>query len=136
MDRRVSFITLAVRDLQKSRAFYCDGLGWEPVLEDPAVLMFPVADKVVLSLWDVGAFTEEVGYEPVLGRAPITLAHNMPRPEGVDEVLDSARTAGATSVTTAVRRDWGGCSGYFADPDGYRWEVAYNPSPIGDSVLP
>jgi uncharacterized protein len=136
MDRRVSFITLAVADLQRSRAFYCDGLAWEPVLEAPSVLMFPVADKVVLSLWDVREFAEEVGYEPVLGAPPITLAHNMPSPEGVDEVLETARGAGATGVAAAVRRDWGGYSGYFADPDGYRWEVAYNPSPLGDSVLP
>ncbi|HSN12419.1 MAG TPA: VOC family protein [Propionibacteriaceae bacterium] len=135
MDRRLSFITLAVADVARSRAFYRDALGWEPILDGEEVLMFAVADKVVLSLWDVRGFTEEVGYEPVLGRAPITLAHNMPTPEGVDEVLETARRAGASEVRLAVRREWGGYSGYFADPDGYRWEVAHNPTPLGDYVL-
>ncbi|HET7723535.1 MAG TPA: VOC family protein [Propionibacteriaceae bacterium] len=135
MDRRVSFITLAVADLARSRAFYRDGLGWEPRLDGDEVLMFAVADKVVLSLWDVRGFADEVGYAPVLGQAPITLAHNMPTPDGVDEVLETARRAGATDVRTAVRRDWGGYSGYFADPDGYRWEVAHNPTPLGEYVL-
>jgi catechol 2,3-dioxygenase-like lactoylglutathione lyase family enzyme len=135
MDRRVSFITLAVADVERSRAFYRDGLGWEPILDSGDVLMFAVADKVVLSLWDVRAFADEVGYDPVLGRAPITLAHNMPTPAGVDEVLDAVRGAGAADVSPAVQRDWGGYSGYFADPDGYRWEVAHNPTPLGEYVL-
>lgn len=135
MDRRLSFITLAVADVARSRAFYRDALGWEPIVDGEEVLMFAVADKVVLSLWEVRGFAEEVGYEPVLGRAPITLAHNMPTPEGVDEVLETARRAGASEVRLAVRREWGGYSGYFADPDGYRWEVAHNPTPLGDYVL-
>ncbi len=60
----------------------------------------------------------------------------MPTREGVDEVLVTAGRAGASEVNDAIQRDWGGNSGYFADPDGYRREVAYNPSPIGDYVLP
>ncbi len=135
MDSRVSFVTLAVADLARTRAFYRDALAWEPVLDVDEVLMFPVADKVVLSLWEARAFAEEVGYEPAFGRPPITLAHNMPSPDGVDQVLETARAAGAADVTSAVRREWGGYSGYFADPDGYRWEVAYNPSPLGAYVL-
>ncbi len=137
MQPRVSFITLAVSDLAATRRFYVDGLGWEPVLEVPDdVLMFPVADKVVLSLWVEPAFEEEVG--PIrrgAGLAPITLAHNLATKHGVDEVLADARTAGAIEVADAVERDWGGYSGYFADPDGYRWEVAYNPGKIGQTVL-
>ncbi len=136
MENRISFITLAVADLARSRGFYRDSLGWQPMLDADDVLMFAVADKVVLSLWDARAFAEEVGYVPELGRAPITLAHNMPTRDGVDEVLATARSAGAPEVNAAVQRDWGGYSGYFSDPDGYRWEVAYNPSPIGDHVLP
>ena len=136
MENRISFITLAVADLARSRGFYRDSLGWQPMLDTDDVVMFAVADKVVLSLWDARAFAEEVGYVPELGRAPITLAHNMPTRDGVDEVLATARSAGAPEVNAAVQRDWGGYSGYFSDPDGYRWEVAYNPGPIGDYVLP
>jgi len=97
--------------------------------------MIPVGDKLVLSLWGKDDFAEELGYEPVLGQPPFTLAHNVATPEGVDEILAGVREIGA-GVFDAVQRDWGGYSGYFADPDGFRWEIAYNPGPVGDSVLP
>ena len=138
MDPRVSFITLAVADLAATRRFYVDGLGWTPDLEEAGeVLMFRVADKVVLSLWAESGFEAEVG--PVRrgsGIVPITLAHNLATREEVDAVLADARAAGATEVSDAVEREWGGYTGYFADPDGYRWEIAFNPGPIGQGVLP
>ncbi|WP_341360527.1 VOC family protein [Georgenia sp. M64] len=135
MDQRLSFVTLAVRDLDASRRFYVAGLGWTPELDVPGeVLMFRVAEKVVLSLWDVAAFTAEVGAAPADGVPPVTLAHNCPTEADVDAVLATARAAGATT-SGPQRRDWGGYSGYFTDPDGFRWEVAHNPGPIGRSVL-
>ena len=138
MDQRVSFITLAVTDLGASRRFYVEGLGWEPELDEPdEVLMFRVADKVVLSLWDERGFTAEIGHPPARGGVPpITLAHNLATARGVDTVLEQARVAGASEVGEAAEREWGGYTGYFADPDGFRWEVAYNPGEIGQSVLP
>ena len=138
MDQRVSFITLAVRDMGASRTFFVDGLGWEAALHVPGeVLMFKVADKVVLSLWDADAFEAEVGSPPTWGGVPpVTLAHNCATKDGVDRVLESARRAGATTVVEGQEREWGGYSGYFADPDGFRWEIAYNPGPIGQDVLP
>ena len=138
MDQRLSFVTLGVRDLDRSRAFYLDGLGWEAALDVPGeVLMIKVGPLVVLSLWDREAFEKEVGpvaHEP--GLTPVTLAHNVAERDQVDEVLDIARAAGADPVSEAFDRDWGGRSGYFADPDGFRWEVAWNPGPIGQEVLP
>ena len=138
MDQRLSFVTLGVRDLAASRAFYVDGLGWQPALDVPGeVLMIKVGPLVVLSLWDRAAFEEEVGpvaHEP--GLAPVTLAHNVVERGDVDTVLGTARAAGADPVSDAFDRDWGGRSGYFADPDGFRWEVAWNPGPIGQEVLP
>jgi len=153
MDQRVSFITLAVRDLMASRRFFVDGLGWEAALDvSGEVLMFKVADKVVLSLWDAQAFEAEIGSPPSFGGVPpVTLAHNCATKEGVDRVLETARRAGAETVGDAEEREWGGYSGYFADgtqvwkhgysgyftdPDGFRWEVAYNPGEIGQAVLP
>ena len=138
MDQRVSFITLAVADLGASRRFYVEGLGWEPEIDEPdEVLMFRVADKVVLSLWDERGFTAEIGHPPARGGVPpITLAHNPATARGVDTVLEQARVAGASDVGEAAEREWGGYTGYFADPDGFRWEVAYNPGEIGQSVLP
>jgi catechol 2,3-dioxygenase-like lactoylglutathione lyase family enzyme len=138
MDQRVSFITLAVSDLGASRRFYVEGLGWEPELHEVGeVLMFRVADKVVLSLWAETSFVAEVGHVPARGGVPpITLAHNVATTRGVDTVLEQARAAGAQHVGEATEREWGGYTGYFADPDGFRWEVAYNPGEIGQSVLP
>jgi len=137
MEQRVSFITLAVADLGATRRFYVDGLGWDPAMEAQGeVLMFEVADKVLLSLWAESGFEEEVG--PIRrgsGLVPITLAHNLADRDRVDAVLAEAREAGASEVSDAVDREWGGYTGYFADPDGFRWEVAWNPGPIGQSVL-
>lgn len=99
--------------------------------------MIAVGERLVLSLWDRAAFEAEVG--PVrsgAGFAPLTLAHNVASPEEVDAVLSEAAEAGATVRTPGSQREWGGYSGYFVDPDGFAWEVAFNPGPIGASVLP
>lgn len=138
MEQRLSFVTLAVRDVARARAFYVDGLGWTPDLDVRGeVLMLRVGRHVVLSLWDRKAFEAEVGAIATgAGVPPITLAHNVATREEVDEVLATARRAGADPVSPAVDRDWGGTSGYFGDPDGFRWEVAWNPGPIGKIVLP
>lgn len=138
MEQRISFVTLAVRDLDATRRFYVDGLGWAPELDVPGeVLMFRAGEHLVLSLWDAGHFEAEVG--PVArgdGVPPLTLAHNVPSREQVDEVLATARDAGADPVSDAAEREWGGYTGYFGDPDGFRWEIAYNPGEIGRLVLP
>ena len=137
MDARISFVTLVVRDLARSRDFYVAGLGWSAELDVPGeVLMIRTGEKLVLSLWQEDAAVAELG--PIgrgEGAPPFTLAHNVASPEDVDAVLASARAAGARITAEPVTRDWGGYSGYFADPDGFRWEVAYNPGPIGQSVL-
>ncbi|WP_105688690.1 VOC family protein [Microbacterium sp. MYb64] len=134
MEQRVSFITLAVADVARSRAFYVDGLGWQPIFEADEVLMLPVAERMILSLWSVEGFTAEIGAPPATGIAPLTLAHNVATDAEVDAVLAEAAALGAP-VTPAVRRDWGGYSGYFADPDGFRWEIAMNPDDTGAFVL-
>ena len=137
MEQRLSFVTLAVRDVARARSFYVDGLCWTPDLDIPGeVLMLRVGRHLMLSLWNRKAFEAEVGAVASDGVPPITLAHNVATREEVDDVLACARRAGASLVTAATDRDWGGYSGYFADPDGFRWEVAWNPQPIGMLVLP
>jgi catechol 2,3-dioxygenase-like lactoylglutathione lyase family enzyme len=137
MDQRVSFITLAVADLERTHAFYVDGLGWAPELFVPdEVLMIRVGDKLVLSLWAEAGFESEVG--PIRrgpGVVPLTLAHNVATEPEVDAVLELAASLGA-ETSGPERRDWGGYTGYFADPDGFRWEIAVNPGEIGQLVLP
>lgn len=138
MDQRISFVTLAVADLDATRRFYLDGLGWQAELDVPGeVIMIRAGEHLILSLWDQDEFEAEVG--PIgrgQGVAPLTIAHNVATPEEVDAVLATAREAGADPVSEGVQRDWGGYTGYFGDPDGFRWEIAYNPSPVGQIVLP
>ena len=140
MDQRISFVSFAVADLEASRRFYLDGLGWSSELEvEGDVVMVKVGEHLVLSLWDRDHFEAEVGpvgWRRDDGVAPFTIAHNVPTKADVDDVLATARTAGADPVHDAVEREWGGYTGYFGDPDGYRWEVAFNPGPIGQVVLP
>lgn len=137
MDPRLSFVTLAVPDLAAVRAFYVDGLGWPVTTEaEDEVVMIQVADKVVLSLWDRAHFEAEVGVAQTgPGVAPLTLAHNVATPHEVDAVLAAARAAGASRVVEGQQREWGGYTGYFADPAGFLWEVAHNPGPVGQVVL-
>jgi len=137
MDQRISFVTLAVRDLEATRRFYCAGLGWVPELDVPGeVVMIKAGEHLVLSLWDATHFEAEVGaIAGGSGVPPITLAHNVRSREEVDAVLLEAEAAGA-QVQRGEERAWGGYTGYFADPDGFRWEVAWNPGEIGRLVLP
>ena len=137
MDPRLSFVTLAVGDVAATRAFYVDGLGWPAAYADDHVVMIQVGEHLVLSLWSEAGFEDEVG--PVRrgpGLAPVTLSHNVPTRAEVDVALAEAGAAGATVVEAARERPWGGYSGYFADPDGFRWEVCWNPGEIGQVVLP
>ena len=130
MDASMSMVTLGVRDLAVARRFYVDGLGWAPAAEvEGDVVFIKVGAGLLLGLWSRDALSDEagglyVGDQP----APISLAHMVPDAESVTRVLDDAVAAGATLVAAATTREWGGVTGYFADPDGYRWEVAYNPS--------
>ncbi|MDX6360990.1 MAG: uncharacterized protein QOH37_4044 [Nocardioidaceae bacterium] len=137
MEPRLSFVTLPVRDLDAARAFYVAGLGWTPELDVPGeVVMIKVGEHLVLSLWDATAFEEEIG--PIVrgeGVPQVGLAHNVATREEVDAVLDEARALGA-EVRGPQEREWGGYTGYFADPDGVHWEIAWNPGEIGQVVLP
>ncbi len=136
MNQRLNFVTLVVDDVERSRRFYLEGLGWKAALEAPGeVVMLHVGEKLVLSLWAESAAKAEIGEVTRGGTLPFTLAHNVATPAEVDVVLATAAKAGAT-VHAAVQRDWGGYSGYFTDPDGFRWEVAFNPHPIGGITLP
>ncbi|WP_045732513.1 VOC family protein [Pseudarthrobacter chlorophenolicus] len=129
MQPRVDFISLGVRSVPASRAFYVDGLGWPVHREVPGEVVFIQANHgLVLSLWDAGQMRAEAGVDAP-GPVPcITLSHNVSGTDEVDRVLDEAKAAGATVTGEPVTQPWGGYTGYFSDPDGFRWEVAYNPT--------
>ena len=127
MQPRIDLLTIGVRDLDASRRFYLDGLGWSAALDAPPEVTFiQIGHGFLLSLWNMADMEREAG--PV-GAAPasITLGHIVATEHEVTEVLDRAVAAGATLLEAATRREWGGLTGYFADPDGYRWEIAWNP---------
>ena len=135
MEPRLNFVTLVVADLTRARDFYVGGLGWTAAFAADDIVMIHVGTKVVLSLWSEAGAREELGAVTRAGTLPFTLAHNVASPAEVDAVLKTARAAGA-SVHDGQHRVWGGYSGYFVDPDGFRWEVAFNPYPIGDVTFP
>lgn len=129
MQPRVDFISLGVRSVEASRRFYAEGLGWPIHREVPGDVVFIQVNRgLILSLWDARQMQAEAGVSAP-GPVPcITLSHNLASTEEVDQVLAEAAAAGASMVAEPITQPWGGYSGYFADPDGFRWEVAYNPN--------
>ncbi|WP_104205262.1 VOC family protein [Billgrantia saliphila] len=127
MKPRISMITLGVRDLQASIRFYEQGLGL-PRMESPPEVAFFTLNGTWLALYGRDSLAEDAGIPAEgSGFAGIALAHNLASDEEVDELLDQAVAAGATLIKSGQKVFWGGYSGYFADPDGYLWEVAHNP---------
>jgi len=121
-------ITLGVRDLDVSRKFYVDGLGWRPKLDVPGEVIFiQIGWGILLSLFVVDQLEQEAGVGHGEIDPPIAFGHLVESPDQVQQVIDRAVAVGGSEVSHATRRDWGGVSGYFADPDGFRWEVAWNP---------
>ena len=129
MQPRVDLISLGVRSVDASRRFYVDGLGWPVNREVPGEVLFIQANHgLVLSLWDAGQMQSEAATDPPAGIPSITLSHNLGSAAEVDAVMADAGKAGAAIIAGARTQPWGGYTGYFADPDGYRWEVAFNPT--------
>ncbi|MCE8019298.1 VOC family protein [Halomonas sp. MCCC 1A11036] len=127
MKPRISMITLGVRDLATSIRFYEQGLGL-PRMESPPEVAFFTLNGTWLGLYGREALAEDAGVSPEgSGFTGIALAHNLASEAEVDELLEQAVAAGAKLVKPGQKVFWGGYSGYFADPDGYLWEVAHNP---------
>lgn len=129
MQPRADFVTLGVRDTAVARAFYVDGLGW-PVQQEVLgeVIFIQINHGLILSLWNRAAMAHELGAELSNGIPPFTLSHNVGSSAEVDDVLATAATAGASSIVPGTAQTWGGYAGYFADPDGFRWEICHNPT--------
>lgn len=127
MQPRISMITLGVRDIERSARFYEEGLGFPRRPSPPEVAFFPLNGSW-LALFGRDDLAADAGM-PAHGQGfnGLALAHNVHSEAEVDAVLDKAVAAGATLIKAAEKTDWGGYSGYFADPEGYLWEVAHNP---------
>jgi catechol 2,3-dioxygenase-like lactoylglutathione lyase family enzyme len=129
MQPRVSLITLGVRDLERCQRFYRDGLGWP--LSSASVegeVAFFKSGGAILALWHRAELLNDAGLSgDGSGFGGVALAHNVSGKAEVDDVLRQAEAAGGTVTRAAVETDWGGYNGYFADPEGFVWEVAWNP---------
>jgi uncharacterized protein len=132
MEPLVSAITLGVRDIARSRRFYVDGLGWKPLAEQEGEIFFiHSAHGQILALWDVASMRGEygdVGHAAQGPAAPLSLGRNVSGPEEVDRLLAEGVAAGAELVSAGRQQSWGGYSGCFADPDGFRWDIVFNPA--------
>ena len=127
MEPRITLITLGVGDLARSIRFYRDGLGL-PMRDGPDGIAFFETRGTWLSLFPRESLAQDATVaQEGSGFRGFSLAHNVRTPEEVDRLLREAVEAGATLVKPAQKVFWGGYSGYFADPDGFLWEVAWNP---------
>jgi catechol 2,3-dioxygenase-like lactoylglutathione lyase family enzyme len=128
MQARLSVITLGVVDVERSRQFYVTGLGWRASSSSSEQVVFIDAGTVVLALYPLDLLAEDATLTaPEPGFSGVTLAQNVRSKAEVDAVLEEAVRAGAELIKPAGDTFWGGYSGYFADPDGHPWEIAYNP---------
>ena len=132
MEQRVSLITLGVTDLERAASFY-EALGWRQVESPDGIIVYDLIGQV-LGLYPIEKLAEDIGVAPgsLQPNAASTLGYNCRDKAEVEAVLTSAEAAGARILKPAQDVFWGGYHGYFADPDGFVWEVAHNPfSPLG-----
>src|SRR5690348_13770542 len=134
MKPRVTLITLGVDDLERALRFYRDGLGWpsEGIVgrqfEHGAVAFFDLAPGIRLALWPRASLAHDSGLNlQERSSLEFSLAHNVASKAEVDEAMAEAGRAGARIVKRAQDTFYGGYAGYFQDPDGHLWEVAWNP---------
>jgi len=127
MQQSISFITLGVGDLARSRAFYRT-LGWTESSASKPEIAFFKAGTVVFALFQRDALAEDANVTSAgSGFQGFTLAHNVESEEAVSKTLEQAVAAGARLARPGEKVFWGGFRGYFADPDGFLWEVCCNP---------
>lgn len=134
MKPRITVITIGVDDLEKSLAFYRDGLGFatEGIIgkefEHGAVAFFDMESGIKLAIFERDSLSLDAKINPSQPNpAEFTLGHNVNSKEEVDNIMEEARRAGANVTVPAHDTFWGGYSGYFQDPDGHLWEVVWNP---------
>ena len=132
MEQRVSIVTLGVKDLNRGREFY-ERLGWRRSMANNEDIVFFQAGGMALALYPRKELAKDANVPgDGSGFSGMTLAYNTRSKEEVDRILAEAKAAGAELLKPAAEAFWGGYSGYFQDPDGHLWEVAWNPQMLPD----
>ena len=128
MEPRLSLVTLGVADLPRAIAFYESVVGWKAAPSPPEIAFFDL-NGIVFSLFPHDDLAKDFGGANggSEGYQGFALAHNARSPEEVDAIFARLKANGANIVKKPQKAPWGGYSGYFADPDGHKWEVAFNP---------
>lgn len=127
MEQRLSLVTLGVADLARARRFYEEGLGWTKNNSEEEVAFYQL-NGLILAVWTRADLAEDANVADTGATfSGIALAYNTRSHDEVDAVLAQAEAAGGMILKPAHEVFWGGYSGYFADPDGHAWEVAWNP---------
>lgn len=131
MEQRISLVTLGARDIDRLAAFY-DTLGWQRVESPDGVIAYDLIGQTV-GLYPLDKLAQDIGVDPeTLGHGAATLACNVREKDDVAPVLEAAEAAGGKILRPASDIFWGGHVGFFADPEGHVWEIAWNPfSPLG-----
>ena len=128
MNQHLHLITLGVTDFAKSNQFYTEILGWKPSKASNDDIAFFQAGGVVFAIYPREKLAEDALVSPEgHGFSGITLAHNARSESEVAEIISGLKSKGVKIIKEPQKVFWGGYSSYFADPDDYRWEVAYNP---------
>jgi len=128
MRQKLNLITLGVNDLERSLNFYEKGLGWKKSSAGNENIAFFSLGGMIISLYGRASLAEDISIsEKGTGFSGITLAHNTKSEKEVDDILKEVEKLGATIIKPGEKVFWGGYSGYFKDPDGHIFEVAYNP---------
>ena len=127
MNQHLHIITLGVRDFKTSFEFYSKILGWKPSSSQDDIAFFQMGG-VVFAIYPREKLAEDAVIAPEgSGFSGFTLAYNAQSEAEVNEIIADLKAKGVTIVKEPTKAFWGGYSSYFADPDDYRWEVAYNP---------
>jgi catechol 2,3-dioxygenase-like lactoylglutathione lyase family enzyme len=139
MKPRITLLTLGVDDLERAVAFYRDGLGFVTQgivgkeFEYGAVAFFDLQSGLKLALWPRASIARDANVpRAAMNPTELTMGHNVSSKNEVDAVMEQAKRAGALIAKPAANTFWGGYAGYFQDPDGHLWEIAWNPNLLPD----
>lgn len=131
MQQQISLITLGVAELARSRRFYVEGFGWQPVFENEDIIFYQM-NGLVFSTFLHASLETDMNRGGLTGPAPFALAHNVQSQAEVNAVMDRLRDAGGEIIREADAPPHGGYRGYVTDPDDHAWEIAWNPGFVID----